>query len=75
MGASKRSEAQVRKLNRQNIDNGAMGGFTSEIRKDGLASSGAALDYEKQVGDLYRRFFGDSLLPGNLEHLRGRRGR
>ena len=71
-GQSKRAEAQVRKLNRDDIANGGVGGYESNIRKT-FDSSGKALDHEKALRDRYRRMFGEDLLPGNREHLRGRR--
>jgi hypothetical protein len=48
-GASKRAEAQVRKLNREDLTNGGNGGYSSEIRKDGFQSSGDAVSYETNM--------------------------
>ena len=41
--ASKRAESQVRKLNRKDISEGGLGGYTSNIRKDRLPSSGSTM--------------------------------
>jgi hypothetical protein len=68
-----RAENQVRRLNREDVANGGAGGYSSQIRRDNLPGSGAALDYETRWRDTYRRLFGQDLLPGNREHLRGRR--
>ena len=67
-GASRRAESQVRKLNREDVANGGSGGYSSEIRKDGLPTSGDALDYEHRWRTTYRRLFGQGTLPGNREH-------
>ena len=71
-GASIRAESQVRELNRIDIEDGGYGGYSSEIRKR-FGSSGEALDYEARWRDTYRRLYGEDKLPGNREHLRGRR--
>jgi hypothetical protein len=71
-GYSKRAEAQVRRLNREDIENGGVGGFESNIRRT-FDNSSDALDHEAALRDRYRKMFGEDLLPGNREHLRGKR--
>jgi hypothetical protein len=68
-GASKRAEAQVRRLNRQDIANGGLGGYRSQIRKT-FSTSAEALDYERTLRNTFRRIYGPGSLPGNQEHLR-----
>jgi hypothetical protein len=71
-GYSKRAEAQVRRLNREDIENGGVGGFESNILRT-FDNASDALDHEAALRDRYRKMFGEDLLPGNREHLRGKR--
>ncbi|MBV7435280.1 hypothetical protein KRX19_09615 [Cardiobacteriaceae bacterium TAE3-ERU3] len=66
-GQSIRGEAQAQALREQTGEF-----FWSEIRKN-FPNKREGVSYQDAIRDRYRRLFGDDKLPGNLEHLRGKK--
>ncbi|WP_353961560.1 hypothetical protein [Pleionea litopenaei] len=66
-GASIRAEQQVRKLQRETGEI-----YESKILKT-FPNKKAAVEYQDRLRDRFRRMYGKDTLPGNREHLRGKK--
>ncbi|MGF1751951.1 hypothetical protein, partial [Vibrio cionasavignyae] len=66
-GASIRAEQQVRKLQRETGEI-----YESRILKT-FPNKKAAVEYQDNLRDRFRRMYGHDTLPGNREHLRGKK--
>ncbi len=66
-GQSIRAEAQAGKLRTKTAND-----IKTQIRKE-FDNKKDAVKYQDKLRDKYRGMYGDDLLPGNKEHLKGKR--